>query len=78
MLTTIQTNKNEVTICGDAVVDSGDGRLLYNAQETMQALGLVRRRQLYHLLYRGMLKKHPAFRTLMFLKSDVEKFAIMR
>jgi hypothetical protein len=51
-----------------------DTRLLYNASETMAALGITKR-QLYHLVTRGLLKKHPAFRSLMFQRRAVEKFA---
>ena len=50
--------------------------LLYGSEETRKALGLTRR-QLYHLVHRGLLKKHPAFRSLVFKKNEVEAFAKM-
>ena len=56
--------------------DIGLAKLLCTADETMQALG-VTKRQLYHLVKRGLLKKHPAFRSLVFTKNDVQAFAAM-
>ena len=57
-------------------LDIGLTKLLCNAAETMEALG-VTKRQLYHLVKRGLLKKHPAFRSLVFTKKDVLAFAAM-
>ena len=50
--------------------------LLYGSEETRKALGITRR-QLYHLVTRGLLKKHPAFRQLVFKREDIEAFAKM-
>ena len=60
----------------EAEKEGGCLSLLCTADETMQALG-VTKRQLYHLVQRGLLKKHPAFRSLVFTKKDVQAFAPM-
>lgn len=49
---------------------------LFNADATTQKLGITKR-QLYHLVKRRLLKRHPAFRSLMFRKRDLEAFISM-
>ena len=51
-------------------------QLLFNAEEAIKILG-VTKRQLYHLVKRGLLKKHPAFRYLVFRKDDLDAFVTM-
>ncbi len=47
--------------------------LLYDAEQAMRLLSL-NRRQLYRLVGRGVLKKHPSFRALVFRKRDLDDF----
>ena len=49
---------------------------LLNAEATIKKLGITKR-QLYHLVKRRLLKRHPAFRSLMFRKRDLEAFISM-
>jgi len=57
-------------------LEIGSTRLLCTAEEAMQMLGLDTR-QLYRLVERELLKKHPAFGYLVFKKKDQQAFASM-